>query len=101
MKRFSAVLVSVLVFVLTFSSFANAASETRTEKFFDEIEKSKAVTFYEPMKNEDMFILLCRGVEQTPEVAGYLRDRAAYLRNLAEKNRPGMVRIWPMAAPVF
>ncbi len=44
-----------------------------------------------PMKNEDMFILLCRGVEQTPEVAGYLRDRAAYLRNLAEKNRPGMV----------
>lgn len=44
-----------------------------------------------PMKNEDMFILLCRGVEQTPEVAGYLRDRAAYLRNLAEKNRQGMV----------
>ena len=44
-----------------------------------------------PMKNEDMFILLCRGVEQTPQVAGHLRDRAAYLRNLAEKNRPGMV----------
>lgn len=43
-----------------------------------------------PMRNEDMFILLCRGVEKTPQVEGYLRDRAAYLRTLAEKNRPGM-----------
>ena len=54
MKRFSAVLVSVLVFVLAFSAIANAASETITEKFFYEIEKSKAVTFYEQIKNEDM-----------------------------------------------
>jgi len=43
-----------------------------------------------PMRNEDMFILLCKGVERTPQVEGYLRDRAAYLRTLAEKNRPGM-----------
>ena len=44
-----------------------------------------------PMKNEGMFILLCQGVEQTPEVPGHLRERAAFLRTLAEKNRPGMV----------
>ena len=44
-----------------------------------------------PMKNEDMFILLCKGMEQTPQVAGYLRDKAAYQRRMAEKNRPGMV----------
>ena len=43
-----------------------------------------------PMKNEDMFILFCKGVEKTPQVEGYLRERAAYLRQLAEKNRPGM-----------
>ena len=43
-----------------------------------------------PMKNEDMFILLCKGVEQTPQVEGYLRERATYMRQLAEKNRPGM-----------
>lgn len=43
-----------------------------------------------PMKNEDMFILLCKGVEQTSEVEEYLRERAAYLRELAEMNRPGM-----------
>ena len=44
-----------------------------------------------PMKNEDMFILLCKGVEQTPQVAGHLREKAAYQRRMAEKNRPGMV----------
>ena len=54
MKKFSAVLVSVLVFVSVFSICAGAANETRTEKFFAEIEESKAVTFYEPMQNEDM-----------------------------------------------
>lgn len=54
MKRLSAVLALVLIFASVFSVFANAAVETRTERFFDEIEKSKAVTFYEPMKNEDM-----------------------------------------------
>ena len=43
-----------------------------------------------PMKNEDMFILLCKGVEQTPQVQGYLKQKAAYLRELAEKNRVGM-----------
>lgn len=43
-----------------------------------------------PMKNEDLFILLCKGVEQTPQVEQYLRDRARYQRLLAEKNRVGM-----------
>ena len=43
-----------------------------------------------PMKNEDMFILLCKGMEQTPQVQGYLKEKAAYLRELAEKNRVGM-----------
>lgn len=54
MKRLSAVLASVLIFTSVFSVFANAATETKTEKFYAEIEASKAVTFYEPMKNEDM-----------------------------------------------
>ena len=42
-----------------------------------------------PMKNEDMFILLCRGVEQTPQVGEFLMARAAYFRKMAEKNRTG------------
>ena len=42
-----------------------------------------------PMKNEDMFILLCKGVEQTPQTDEVLKARAAYLRRLAEKNRVG------------
>lgn len=42
-----------------------------------------------PMKNEDMFILLCKGVEQNEKVEGYLREKAAYQRQQAEKNRPG------------
>ena len=43
-----------------------------------------------PMKNEDMFILLCKGMEQTPQVGEYLMTRAAYFRKMAEKNRTGM-----------
>ena len=43
-----------------------------------------------PLKNEDMFILFCKGVEKTLQVEDYLRERAAYLRQMAEKNRPGM-----------
>ena len=43
-----------------------------------------------PMKNEDMFILLCKGMEQTPQVGEYLMVRAAYFRTMAEKNRTGM-----------
>ena len=42
-----------------------------------------------PMKNEDLFILLCKGMEQNARVEGHLRDRAAYLRKMAEKNRIG------------
>lgn len=42
-----------------------------------------------PMKNEDLFILLCKGVEQNVQVDGQLRDKAAYLRKMAEKNRIG------------
>ena len=43
-----------------------------------------------PMKNEDMFILLCKGMEQTPQVGEYLMARASYFRKMAEKNRTGM-----------
>ena len=42
-----------------------------------------------PLKNEDMFILFCKGVEQTPSVNLALREKAAYLRKMAEKNRVG------------
>ena len=44
-----------------------------------------------PLKNEDMFILFCLGVEQTPEVGLFLQERAAYYRKMAEKNRMGTV----------
>lgn len=43
-----------------------------------------------PMKNEDMFILLCKGMEQTPQAGEFLQERAAFLRRMAEKNRIGM-----------
>lgn len=42
-----------------------------------------------PMKNEDLFILLCKGMEQTPNVPEYIKDRAIYERVMAEKNRVG------------
>ena len=44
-----------------------------------------------PLKNEDLFILFCQGVEQTPEVGLFLQERAAYYRKMAEKNRMGTV----------
>lgn len=43
-----------------------------------------------PMKNEGMFILWCRAVERTSQVGTFLKERAAYQRVLAEKNRVGM-----------
>ena len=42
-----------------------------------------------PIKNEDMFILLCRAVEQTPEAGIFLTEKAKHLRRMAEKNRVG------------
>ena len=43
-----------------------------------------------PMKNEDLFILFCREVEQHAPVGLALQERAAFLRRMAEKNRVGM-----------
>ena len=43
-----------------------------------------------PMKNEEMFILMCRSVEATPQVELVLKERAKFVRGLAEKNRVGM-----------
>ena len=42
-----------------------------------------------PLKNEDMFILFCQGVEQTPAVKVAMREKASFLRTMAEKNRVG------------
>ena len=42
-----------------------------------------------PLKNEDMFILFCKGVEQTPQVGITLTEKAKHLRRMAEKNRVG------------
>ena len=42
-----------------------------------------------PLKNEDMFILFCQGVEQTPAVKLAMREKASFLRTMAEKNRVG------------
>ncbi len=54
MKKVSIVLALVLVFTSVFSICANAAGETLTESFFAEIEETQAVTYYQPMKNENM-----------------------------------------------
>lgn len=54
MKKVSIILALVLVFTSVFSICANAAGETITEKFFAEIEETQAVTYYQPMKNENM-----------------------------------------------
>lgn len=43
-----------------------------------------------PLKNEDMFILFCKGVEQTPQAGIALTEKAKHLRRMAEKNRVGM-----------
>ncbi len=42
-----------------------------------------------PMKNENMFILLCKAMERASNVQAYVKDRAVYERRLAEKNRVG------------
>lgn len=43
-----------------------------------------------PLKNEDMFILFCKGVEQTPQAGITLTEKAKHLRRMAEKNRVGL-----------
>ena len=43
-----------------------------------------------PMKNEEMFILMCQNVEALPQAELVLKQRAQYVRILAEKNRIGM-----------
>lgn len=53
MKKLSLVFAMILVFTSVFSICANAESETKTEKFFADIEKNKAITLYEPMKSEN------------------------------------------------
>ena len=43
-----------------------------------------------PLKNEEKFIGMCKNIEAVPQVEEVLRQRAAYARTLAEKNRVGM-----------
>lgn len=42
-----------------------------------------------PIRNEDMFITLCTQIEAHTQVEGVLKQRAAYGRKLAERNRIG------------
>ena len=42
-----------------------------------------------PMRNEEMFIRLCRSVESVPQLEEVLKGRAKFARELAEKNRLG------------
>ena len=42
-----------------------------------------------PLKNEDMFITLCKQIEKLSQLEETLKQRASYARNLAEKNRIG------------
>ena len=42
-----------------------------------------------PIRNEEKFIGMCKSIEALPQVEEVLRQRAAYARTLAEKNRIG------------
>lgn len=42
-----------------------------------------------PIRNEEMFILLCSSVESVSEVEVVMKQRASFARKLAEKNRLG------------
>ena len=44
-----------------------------------------------PVRNEEMFIRLCRSVESVEEVDEALKQRASFARRLAEKNREGQL----------
>ena len=46
-----------------------------------------------PVRNEEMFIRLCRSVESVPAVEEGLKQRATFARTLAEKNRVGQPAI--------
>ena len=46
-----------------------------------------------PIRNEDMFILLCSSIESVEEVEEVMKQRASFARNLAEKNRLGQPAI--------
>ena len=46
-----------------------------------------------PVRNEEMFIRLCRSVESVPQVEEVLKQRASFARRLAEKNRVGQSAI--------
>ncbi len=53
MKKLSLVFAMILVLTSVFSICAGATSETKTEKFFADIERTGAITLYEPMKSEN------------------------------------------------
>ena len=42
-----------------------------------------------PIRNEELFIKMCRQIESVPQVEEVLKQRAAYSRQLVEKNRVG------------
>ena len=46
-----------------------------------------------PVRNEEMFIRLCRSMESVPQVEVVLKQRASFARRLAEKNRVGQSAI--------
>jgi hypothetical protein len=46
-----------------------------------------------PVRNEEMFIRLCKSVESVPQVEEVLKQRASFARRLAEKNRVGQSAI--------
>lgn len=44
---------------------------------------------HSPMKDETLFLTLCHQIEQHPQLEETLKQRAAYARSLAERNRTG------------
>lgn len=43
-----------------------------------------------PMRDENMYILMCNSIESVPQLDETLKQRALFARRLAEKNRVGM-----------
>lgn len=66
-----------------------ATVEPKMVTYFWELLKEYWHNPNSPMKNEGLFIQLCRTVEGMPKADEAMRSRAAFLRKMAEKNRVG------------
>ena len=70
--------------------YGKAASHSRMLWYFWETMSRYWHDPNSPIKNEEKFIKMCKSIEALPQVEDLLKQRAAYVRTLAEKNRVGM-----------